>query len=48
MFGHCVEGHGLVRTIDDGWMAGLADPVGPFQPWWFYDFMKVWMRKQGL
>jgi len=24
MFGRCVEGHGLVRTIDDGWMVGLV------------------------
>ena len=31
-FGHCVEGHGLVRTIGDGRMVGLDDPVGPFQP----------------
>jgi len=29
----CVEGHGLVRTIGDGWMVGLGDPVGLFQPW---------------
>jgi len=27
------EGHGLVRTIGDGWMVGLGDPVGLFQPW---------------
>jgi len=33
MFGRCVEGHGLVRTIGDGWMVGLGDPVGLFQPW---------------
>jgi len=32
-FGRYVEGHGLVRTIGDGWMAGLGDPVGLFQPW---------------
>ena len=32
-FGHCVEGHGLMRTIGDGWMVGLGDPVGLFQPW---------------
>ena len=32
-FGHSVEGHGLVRTIGDGWMVGLGDPVGLFQPW---------------
>ena len=28
-----VEGHGLVRTIGDGRMVGLDDPVGLFQPW---------------
>ena len=33
MFGRCVEGHGLLRTIGDGWMVGLGDPVGLFQPW---------------
>ena len=33
MFGRCVEGHGLMRTIGDGWMVGLGDPVGLFQPW---------------
>ena len=27
MFGCCVEGHGLVRTIGDGRMVGLADPA---------------------
>jgi len=32
MFGFCVEGHSLVRTIGDEWMVGLGDPVGPFQP----------------
>jgi len=32
-FGCCVEGHGLVRTTGDGWMVGLGDPVGLFQPW---------------
>jgi len=32
-FGGCVEGHGLVRTIGDGWVVGLGDPVGLFQPW---------------
>jgi len=25
---------------DDGWMVGLGDPVGLFQPWSFYDSMK--------
>ena len=34
MFGCCVEGRGLVRTIGDGWMVGLGDP------WQFYDSMK--------
>ena len=24
-------------TIGDEWMVGLDDPVGLFQPWWFYD-----------
>ena len=38
-FGCCVEGHGLVRTIGDGRMVGLGDPVGLFQPWRFYDSM---------
>ena len=33
MFRRCVEGHGLVRSIGDGWMVGLGDPVGLFQPW---------------
>ena len=33
MLGHCVEGHGLMRTIGDGWMVGLGDPAGLFQPW---------------
>jgi len=32
-FGHCVEGCDLVRTTGDGWMVGLGDPVGLFQPW---------------
>ena len=32
-FGRCVEGHGLMRTTGDGWMVGLGDPVGLFQPW---------------
>ena len=30
-FGHCVEGHGLVRTIGDGRTVGLGDPVSLFQ-----------------
>jgi len=33
MLGCCVEGHGLLRTFGDGWMVGLGDPVGLFQPW---------------
>lgn len=28
----CVEGHGLVRAIGDGWTVGLCDLVGLFQP----------------
>ena len=32
-FGCCVERHGLVRTVGEGWMVGLGDPVGLFQPW---------------
>ena len=28
----CVVGHGLARTIGDGWMTRLDDPVGLFQP----------------
>ena len=32
-FGCCVEGHGLARTIGDGQMVGLDDPVGLFQPY---------------
>ena len=31
-FGRCVEGYGLMKTIGDGWMVGLGDPVGLFQP----------------
>ena len=31
-FGCCAEGHGLARTIGDGQMVGLDDPVGLFQP----------------
>ena len=31
-FGCCVEGRGLARTIGDGQMVGLDDPVGLFQP----------------
>ena len=32
-FRHCVEGHGLQRTIGDGWSVGLGDLVGLCQPW---------------
>ena len=32
MFEHCVERRGLMRTIGDGWVVGLGDPVGHFQP----------------
>lgn len=28
----CVEGRGLMRTVADGWMGGLDDPVDLFQP----------------
>jgi len=31
-FGCCVEGHGLERTIGEGQMVGMDDPVGLFQP----------------
>ena len=31
-FRHCVEGHGLVKTIGDRQMVGLNDLVGLFQP----------------
>ena len=31
-FGCCVERHGLERTIGDGLMVGLDEPVGLFQP----------------
>ena len=31
--GRCVAGHGLMRTLGDGWMVGLGDPAGLFQPW---------------
>jgi len=37
VFGCCVEGHGLARTIGEGRMVGLDDPVGLFQPERFYD-----------
>jgi len=30
-----------MRTIGDGWMVGLGDPVGLFQPWWFSDSMNT-------
>ena len=36
-FGRCVEGRGLMRTVGDGWMVGLGDPVGLFQLYQFYD-----------
>ena len=32
-FRFCAEGHGLMRTVGDGWMVGLDDLVGLFQPW---------------
>ena len=28
-----------MRSIGDGWMVGLGDPVGLFQSWRFYDSM---------
>jgi len=31
--GRCVEESGLMRTIGDGWMVGLGDPMGLFQLW---------------
>ena len=43
-FGCCVEGHGLARTIGEGRMVGLDDPVGLFQPYQFYDSMILWSR----
>ena len=33
MFGHCVEGHGSVRTVSDRLTVGLDDLVGLSQPW---------------
>ena len=41
MFGCCVERHGLARTIGDGRVVGLGDPVGLFQSQRFYDSMKT-------
>jgi len=32
-FRHCAEGHGLMRTVADGWTVGLDDLRGLFQPW---------------
>jgi len=37
MFRHCVEEHGLMRTVGDGWTVGLDDLVGLFQPWCLYE-----------
>jgi len=31
--------HPHLWSLYDGWVVGLGDPVGLFQPWWFYDFM---------
>ena len=39
LFGHCFEGHVLMRIIGDGWMVRLDNPVDLFQPWRFYDSM---------
>jgi len=36
-----------VRTTGDGWVVGLHDLVGLFQPWWFYRLMKL-DRKAGI
>ena len=33
MFRCCTEGHGLVGNIGNGWMVGLDDAGGLFQPW---------------
>ena len=30
-FRHCVEGHGLVRTVGDRWTVGLDDLIGLYQ-----------------
>ena len=38
----CVEGHGLMRTIGDGWMVGQGGPVGLFQPEGFYGSVIPW------
>jgi len=43
-FGRYIERHGLARSIGDGWMVGLGDPVGLFQPLWFYDSMILAIR----
>ena len=32
MFRHCIEGHGLVRTIGDRQTVGLDHLIGLFQP----------------
>ena len=32
-FGCCTEGHSLVRSIGNRWMAGLDDLGGLFQSW---------------
>ena len=36
-FGCCTEGHSLVRSIGNRWMAGLDDLGGLFQSWWVYN-----------
>ncbi len=38
-FGRCVEGHGLVRTIGDGWMVGLSAIL------WVFSNLSDSMRK---
>ena len=37
MFGCCVEGHGLARTIGKGQMVGLDDPFPTLAILWFYN-----------
>ena len=35
-----------MRTVGDGWMVGLDDPVGLFQPWGFYDSVILCLKLQ--
>ena len=41
MFRCCTEGCGLVGNIGVGWLVGLGDLRGLFQPWSFYDSVCV-------